>query len=154
MSDLYEPSEDEGYDNWHARKLRERDAKIAEERGNQLVRLVDWHMATVKAEQRKALHGILNSFSGYLGKRFAKEKAGIADSIDDMRADLIRRIDHELSVAVRDIREVSAEQAKIAERLANKAAERAVIAMSGEISKLRADIERLKAERNQLRAVG
>ncbi|MDX0831234.1 hypothetical protein GOD82_15025 [Sinorhizobium medicae] len=95
----------------------------------------------------------LEQFAAYLGRRFAEEKASIAKALDGLKAELFRRVDNEISAAISDIREVHAGQTKIAEKLAARAAERAVIQLSAEVEELRREIEAMKTERANVRAI-
>lgn len=80
-------------------------------------------------------------------------KSGIAKAIDDLKAELFRHVEAELAAAIRDLREVNADHARQAERLAQKAAERAVIQLSNEITELRREIETIKAGQANVRAI-
>ncbi|MDX0506246.1 hypothetical protein GOD80_25875 [Sinorhizobium medicae] len=91
----------------------------------------------------------LQQFAAYLGRRFAEEKA---------------RVRAEVAVAIRDIREVQGEQSRTNERLVRKAAERMAgeirgelrrdfIRLSAELETARREIEAMKAERGNVRAI-
>lgn len=80
-------------------------------------------------------------FAAYVGGRFG-----------ELRTELTRHVDNELSAAVRDIRELNGDLNRQAERLAQKAADRAMTELRAEVRELRKELAELKQERG-LRAI-
>ncbi|WP_457583157.1 hypothetical protein [Ensifer canadensis] len=100
----------------------------------------------------KACDNLGKAASAFMKGEIAQMKAGIAAQQAKSAHELRDHIETELSAAVRDIREVHADQGRIAERLVARAAERAVIQLSTEVGELRREVEVMKQERS-LRAV-
>lgn len=113
----------------------------------------DAEMGVAPAKGGKGLAEIIRDALEGFAKPLAERLRRMDQRISDEHAELIRHVDNELSLAVRDVREVNGDLNRQAERIAGRAAERAVIRLSNEVEELRREIEAMKAERQQLRAV-
>jgi hypothetical protein len=151
MANYLEPQEP-SYDE---KRRAFKQARIAEEKAGGIeARLWANLSAWKKGESAwlvKAFTSLRAGIIKAVGEKVKAELAGIktrqAKAADDLKAELFDRVEAEIAAAVRDLRETNGETTKQAERLANRAAERAVIGLSAEVEELRREIQELRASR-------
>lgn len=81
-------------------------------------------------------------FAAYMGRRFG-----------ELRTELTRHVDDELSAAIKDVRQLNGDLNRQAERLAQKAADRATVELRAEVRELRKELAELRAEKSNVRAL-
>lgn len=81
-------------------------------------------------------------FADYVGGRFG-----------ELRTELTRHVDNELSLAIKDVRELNGDLNRQAERIAQKAADRSVAELRAEIRELRQELAEMKAGQSNVRVL-
>jgi polyhydroxyalkanoate synthesis regulator phasin len=147
------PFEDDG-PSLDERRRALKAARIADEKAGGIEKRVWASLHGWMGMQREALQKIVNGISKEaresvehavvsMGEEIAKQQA---KAFDELRAELLRHVNDEMTHELRDMRKATQDHASMRAKQARDAARQACEPMRAEIAELRREIEKLRAK--------